>query len=98
MKKEEKEYALFNKVVKLMLILQASLEQMDDLKSTSVYKQSVRNSINNLEVKLERYIGPFIKQMGSDEEFIMMQIQRGVDEIVNNTIEDIHNQTTTKDE
>lgn len=87
----EKETIRFRKAVKLILLLQATLEQMDELKGTGVYKRDIKMMINNLEKKIEQFINPHIKQLGMTEEFMMMQIQRGIDEIINKTLEDIHN-------
>lgn len=71
--------------------MQATLEQMDELKGTGVYKQDIKASINNLERKLEAFIKPHIEQLGMTDEFLMMQIQRGIDSIVQSSLEDIHN-------
>lgn len=81
----------FRKAVKLILLMQATLEQMDELKSTAIYKRDIKQLMNNLERKLERFISPHIKQLGETDEFMMMQIQRGVDKIVSMSLEDLHN-------
>lgn len=81
----------FKKAVKLILLMQATLEQMDELKTTAVYQRDIKQSMNNLERKIERFIKPHIRQLGETEEFMMMQISRGIDTIVNSSLEEIHN-------
>ena len=78
--------------------MQSTLEQMDELKGTAIYKRDIKQLMNNLEVKLERFVTPHIKQIGMTDEFLMMQIQRGVDEIVSMSLEDLHNFNQDKDE
>ena len=87
----EKDLIRFRKAVKLVILLQATLEQMDELKNTGVYKNDIKQLMNRLELKIERFIFPHIKQIGETDEFLMMQIQRGVDSILNSTLEEIHN-------
>ena len=88
----------FKKAVKLILLMQATLEQMDELKTTAVYQRDIKQSMNNLERKIERFIKPHIRQLGETEEFMMMQISRGIDTIVNSSLEEIHNYTANEKE
>lgn len=88
----------FRKAVKLILLLQASLEQMDELKNTAVYKRDIKQMMNSLERKIEQFINPHIKQLGMSEEFMMMQIQRGIDEILTKNLEEIHNEAERNSE
>ncbi len=82
----------FREVVKLMVVLQASLEQMDEIKSIPhLYRQDIKKSINALEKKIEIYLRPLLETIPLDQEGIFMQIQRGVDSILEGTLEDIHN-------
>lgn len=94
----DKDIIRFRKAVKLILLLQATLEQMDELKNTRVYRQDIKQSMTNLEKKIERFINPHIKQLGNTEEFMMMQIGRGIEEIVNKTLEEIHNEPSRNKE
>jgi len=94
---EEEQMDRFRAVVKLMVVLQASLEQMDEIKEIShLYRQDIKKSINTLEKKLEIYLRPILDTIPLDQEGIFMQIQRGVDSILENTLEDIHNEETGK--
>lgn len=76
--------------------MQATLEQMDELKGTAIYKRDVKQLMNSLERKLERFVNPHIEQIGKTDEFLMMQIQRGVDKIIQSTLEDIHNESISE--
>jgi len=83
----------FRAVVKMMIILQCSLEQMDEIKDVpNLYRQDIKKSINNLEKKLENYLRPLLDSIPTEQENIFMQTQRGVESIINKTIEEIHNQ------
>lgn len=87
----------FRDVVKLMVVLQASLEQMDEIKSIPhLYRQDIKKSVNVLERKIEMYLRPLLDTIPSEQEEIFMQIQRGVDNILENTLENIHNEETGK--
>jgi hypothetical protein len=93
MKKEHKDFELFNKAVKLVLLMQASLEAMDELKGLKIYRHDIKRLMNQLEKKVEMHLRGAMEQMSGDqEEFVMMQIQRGVERILDNTLEDIHNE------
>ena len=94
----DKDLIRFRKAVKLMILLQATLEQMDELKDTGVYKNDIKLLMNRLELKIERFVSPHIKQIGETDEFLMMQIQRGVDLIVESTLEEIHNHKIDENE
>tara|TARA_R110000824_G_scaffold10933_1_gene47829 strand:+ start:782 stop:1075 length:294 start_codon:yes stop_codon:yes gene_type:complete len=92
MTKQEESMKKFRDVVKLMVILQASLEQMDEIKNIPhLYRQDVKSSINNTERKIEAYLKPILETIPQDQETIFMQIQRGVDDIMKSTLEEIHN-------
>jgi hypothetical protein len=89
--KEDKDFELFNKAAKLTLLLQCSLELMDEMKGLKMYRQDIRNLMNTLERKVELHLRKAIDEMGRSDEFIMMQIQRGIDSILESTLEEIHN-------
>lgn len=84
----------FRDTLKLIILLQATLEQMDEIKQIPhLYRQDIKKSINNLEKKLERWLRPLLAGgIPKDQEGIFMQIQRGVDTILEKTLEEIHNE------
>jgi predicted nuclease of restriction endonuclease-like (RecB) superfamily len=89
---EDKEFEKFNKAVKLALLLQSSLEIMDEMRGLKMYRHDIKNLMNNLEKKIERHLREALDEMGKGDEFIMMQIQRGIDSILEKTLEEIHNE------
>jgi hypothetical protein len=89
---EKKEFEQFNKAVKLALLLQSSLEIMDEMRGLKMYRHDIKNLMNNLEKKIEIHLREALAEMGKGDEFIMMQIQRGIDSILEKTLEEIHNE------
>lgn len=91
---KQEDFELFNKAVKLTLLLQASLEAMDEMKSLKIYRHDIKRLINQLDKKIERHLREAMEQMSrNEEEFVMMQIQRGIERILDSTLEEIHNET-----
>ena len=84
----------FRDVLKLMVLLQATLEQMDEIKNIPhLYRHDLKKSVNVLEKKIEQWLRPMLDgAIIPDEEFTFMQIQRGVEKILSKTIEEIHNE------
>lgn len=93
MEQDEKGIERFRSVMKLIILFQASLEQMDEIKEIEhLYRQDIKKQINNLEKKLENWLRPLLNDcIPKDQEEIFMQIQRGVDKILDQTLEEIHN-------
>ena len=88
---KEKDFELFNKAVKLVLLMQASLEVMDEMRGLKIYKHDIKMLMKKLEKKIEIHLRDALSEMGKGDEFVMMQIQRGIDKILDSTLEDIHN-------
>lgn len=84
----------FRDVLKLVILLQASLEHMDEIKQVPhLYRQDIKGAVNSLEKKLERWLRPILDGgIPKEEELTFMQIQRGVDAILEKTLEEIHNE------
>ena len=76
-------------VMKLIILFQATLEQMDEIKEIEhLYRQDIKKQINNLEKKLEHWLRPLLDgSIPKDQEGIFMQIQRGVDSILKKTLD-----------
>ena len=94
MEQDEKGIERFRSVMKLIILFQATLEQMDEIKEIEhLYRQDIKKQINNLEKKLEHWLRPLLDgSIPKDQEGIFMQIQRGVDSILKKTLEEIHNE------
>ena len=88
----EKQLKKFREAVRLVILVQATLEAMDDFKGTKLYKQDVKKLMNNLERKLEWMINDPLKKLSAQkEEFLLMRISKGVDDLLNTALEDIAN-------
>lgn len=91
--KPEKQIDRFREAVRLVILTQAVLESIDDFKGTTLYRTDVKNLINRLEKKLELMINEPLKSLSKNkEEFILMRISKGVDDLLNTALEDIANQ------
>jgi hypothetical protein len=76
---------------KLVILQQCSLELLDELKNTALYRHDIKFAINNLERKLEEYLnGPLNTLDDSEREETFMGIQRGVHKLLSNTLEEIY--------
>ena len=74
----------YNEAVKLIVLLQATIEKMDEFKGTNLYRQDIRNSMNNLNTKVERHIRPQLQAIDEQEEIstIFDQVKGRIEMIV----------------
>lgn len=61
--------------------MQALAENIDELKNTPVYKQSLKNRLNHLEGDLRLYLNTLSALFWEQDEEIMMRISRGIDKV-----------------
>ena len=73
----EKQQTLFRSVC----LMQALAENIDELKNTPVYKQSLKNRLNHLEGDLRLYLNTLSALFWDQDEEIMMLISRGIDKV-----------------
>ena len=79
------------KVTRCVLMAQLFLESLDDIKTTTYYKQDVRNLTNNLEKKLERFLTkPNEYLIDGEAEQVMMKLGRGFEKLTNLTLDEIY--------
>lgn len=62
-------------------LMQALAENIDELKNTPVYKQSMKNRLNLLETDLRLYLNTLSALFFHEDEEIMMLISRGIDRV-----------------
>lgn len=62
-------------------LMQALAENIDELKNTPVYKQSLKNRLNHLEGDLRLYLNTLSALFWEQDEEIMMRISRGIDKV-----------------
>lgn len=79
----------FRNGVKLIALYQATLEQMDTMKGTALYRQNIRRMMNTLEKQIEQAIrGPLAALDQTDEE-LMTTIQIKVETILGLSLEEL---------
>jgi len=79
----------FKEAIKLVALYQATLEQMDTMKGTRLYRQNIKKMMNQLEREIERAIrGPLSALDDTDEE-LMTTIQYKVEAILDLTLEEL---------
>ena len=79
----------FKNAVKLVALYQATLEQMDTMKGTRLYRQNIKKMMRSLETEIERCIrGPLSALDGTDEE-LMTTIQFKVEMILGLSLEEL---------
>lgn len=83
------EFQKFKDAVKLMALLQLTLEQMDTLKGTSIYSQKLKQKMNNLERDIERIIREPMNMLDDTDELMMNDIQNKIEMILGLSLEEM---------
>jgi hypothetical protein len=78
-------------VVKLLITLQTSLELMDELKETKVYRHKVKQVVNMATNVLEDYFNDMYKliEIKGDNEDAYLEIQNAVHTMLNTSVIEI---------
>lgn len=88
-KLEEAQYSF----VKLLVCLQASLELMDDLQGTSLYRNRVKMVLNQTNKTLEKIIDPAMEFINTAEkEETLQSIDRAVHEVIDARLNELFKQ------
>ena len=80
---------LFKTLVKTTVLLQSTLEMMDDVKGTNIYKQGLKNKINSLEKTIEQTINDKVVALDMTDSNLFDEIKSKVDLILDMTLEEI---------
>jgi hypothetical protein len=80
---------LFKTLVKTTVLLQSTLEMMDDIKGTSLYRHGMKNKIKNLEKTIEYVINDKVKALDMTDSNLFDEIKSKVDIILDMTLEEI---------
>lgn len=80
---------LFKTLVKTTVLLQSTLEMMDDIKGTNLYRQGMKNKIKNLEKTIEHVINDKVKALDMTDSNLFDEIKSKVDIILDMTLEEI---------
>jgi hypothetical protein len=77
---------------KLLVLMQIQLELMDDFKGTKLYSRDIKFYMKKLEESMEKYVQTPYKSIDEDSENeeSFMALMKGVNIILNATLEDIY--------
>ena len=79
----------FQNAVKLLVLYQCTLEQMDSFKTTQLYKQSVKKKINSLEKDIEQLISGPVQKLDNTDEDLFSEIQQKVEMVLDLTVDEL---------
>ena len=72
----------FKNAVKLVALLHLTLEHMDTLKGTNIYKQRIKNQMSTLEKSVELTLSGPVRQLDNTDENLFNRIQDNIDTIL----------------
>ena len=82
-------YNKFKEGVKLVALLQASLEQMDELKGTVLYKHKLKQQLGNTEKMLERALTNPLAALDKEDPELLTRIQSNVELVLGMDLEEL---------
>ena len=82
-------YNKFKEGVKLVALMQATLEQMDNLRGTSLYKLQLKYMMNKLEVLLERTLKNPLNSLDKEDPELLTRIQSNIELILGMDLEEL---------
>lgn len=82
-------FTTFKDAIKLVALYQATLEQMDTMKGTRLYRQNIKAMMRRLETEIERAINGPLSALDSTDEEMMTTIQYKVEMILDLTLEEL---------
>lgn len=82
-------YNKFKEGVKLVALMQATLEQMDNLRGTSLYKLQLKYMMNKLEVLLERTLKNPLNSLDKEDPELLTRIQSNIELVLGMDLEEL---------
>lgn len=82
-------YKTFKDAVKLVALLQASLEQMDELKGTAFYKQKLKSMMNGLERELEKHLAQPLGVLDNQDPNLLTKIQYNIELVLGMDLQEL---------
>ena len=82
-------YNTFKEGVKLVALLQASLEQMDELKGTALYKHKLKNLLSNTEKTLEKALTNPLAALDNEDPELLTRIQSNIELVLGMDLEEL---------
>ena len=75
--------------LEIVALLQASLEQMDELKGTKFYKQKVKHLMSQLERELEKHLANPLNALDQQDPELLSKIQYNVELVLGMDLEEL---------
>ena len=82
-------FSTFKEAIKLVALYQATLEQMDTMKGTRLYRQNIKKMMNQLETAIEQSIRGPLSALDQTDEELMSTIQFKVEMILDLSLEEL---------
>jgi len=82
-------YNKFKEGVKLVALMQATLEQMDNLRGTSLYKLQLKYMMNKLEVLLEYTLRNPLSSLDKEDPDLLTRIQSNIELVMGMDLEEL---------
>ena len=82
-------YNVFKEAIKLVALLQASLEQMDELKGTKFYKQKVKHLMSQREREMEKHLANPLNALDQQDPELLSKIQYNVELVLGMDLEEL---------
>ena len=79
----------FKEAIKLVALYQATLEQMDTMKGTRLYRQNIKKMMRSLETAIEQTIRGPLSALDETDEEMMSTIQYKVEAILDLSLEEL---------
>ena len=80
---------VFKEGVKLIALMQATLEQMDNLRGTSLYKLQLKYLMNRLEKELERTVDAPLRALDNADSDLLTRIQSNIEMLMALSVDEI---------
>jgi len=82
-------YNTFKEGVKLVALMQATLEQMDELKGTVLYKQMLKHQLGTTEKMLERALTKPLAALDQEDPELLTKIQSNIELVLGMDLEEL---------
>lgn len=81
--------AIFDRATKLVALMQCTVEQMDTLKGSKMYKHKIKNLVNQLESEIEKVVYLPLKHLDSENENLVTHLQSNINVIIDMSLEEL---------
>tara|TARA_R110000803_G_scaffold63964_5_gene124729 strand:+ start:5154 stop:5456 length:303 start_codon:yes stop_codon:yes gene_type:complete len=88
----------FKDAVKLIVLCQSVLEQMDTVKGTDLYRHKIKNQINSLEKTMENMVFKPLLMLDHVDEDLFTRIQLNVDMVMDMDVDELSQMRISLDE